>query len=429
MNPQTVQDGSDATRQSGRFQQAESIASRNQAIRRLLKIARPLEGEQILPVNSAGRVAAHTISAFCNVPEQPSSVRDGYALQSEDIEKAAAMKPVRLVVTQNVHAESKNPAPVVSGETARVLTGGLVPPGADAVLAEEDVEIDGETITVRSPVRKGWFVRPAGGEINTGAVIAEAGTLITPQAAAVMIRTRVNALQVHPKPRAKVLALGSELSDPICCKADCNTGRFPADNLVLTKGLLEQSGADVSETCVLPDNESALMEILSQDGLPAIVITTGGTGRSERDFARTGARKSGFTMLFDSVDIRPGRHMFAAHRDSTLLFGLPGPPAAVFACFHAIILPVIRRLRGLPDQAEPVMARFEKGLSAKPGSEWMVQCSLEFKGSHLVATPLIGKEVPPMLGMSKAHGLVVIKGGDSILPDGETEVISPIFNK
>ncbi|MBI9080957.1 MAG: molybdopterin molybdotransferase MoeA [Pseudodesulfovibrio sp.] len=428
-NPKAVQDDPDATRQSGRFQHVESIASRSQAIRRLLKITSPLKAEQILPVNSVGSVAAQTIYASCNVPEQPSSVRDGYALQSRDIEKATTMKPVRLTVTQDVHAESRNPAPVVSGEAARVLTGGLVPSGADAVLAEEDVEISGETITVRTPVRPGWFVRPAGGEINLDATIAEAGTLITPQAAAVMIRTRVKTLQVHPKPRARVLALGSELSNPIDSEINHATGRFPADNLVLTRGLLEQCGADVSETDVLPDSENALLDILSQEGLPDIVITTGGTGRSERDFARLGARESGFTVLFDSVDIRPGRHMFAAHRDNTILFGLPGPPAAVFACFHAIILPVLRRLRGLPDQTEPLMARFAKGLSAKPGSEWMVQCSLEFKGSHIVATPLAGKDVPPMLGMSKAHGVAVLKSGDCILPDGEIEIISSIFNK
>ena len=104
-----------------------------------------------------------------------------------------------------------------------------------------------------------------------------------------------------------------------------------------------------------------------------------------------------------------------------------GPPAAVFACFHAIILPIIRRLRGLPDQTEPIMARFDQGVSARPGSEWLVQCALSFKGSGLIATPFVGKEVPPMLGMAKAHGLAVIQGGDAILPGGETEILSTRF--
>ncbi len=406
---------------------SEHTVSRSRAIRHLLEIARPLEAVTSSPFEAIGLVSSNDISAFCDVPEQPCSVRDGYALQAADIEKAAAMNPVRLVVTQSVHAESRISSPVVSGEAARVLTGGLVPFGADTVLAEEDIEQENETILVRTPARKGWFVRQAGGEISMNAVISKPGMVITPQAAAVMIRTRVKSVQVHPKPRARVLALGSELSDPICCGQDCDTARFPADNLVLTRGLLEQSGVRVTETGVLQDNENALVEILSQKNLPDIVITTGGTGRSERDFARSGAEKSGFTMIFTSVDIRPGRHAFAARRDDTLLFGLPGPPAAVFACFHAIILPIIRRLRGLPDQTEPIMARFDQGVSARPGSEWLVQCALSFKGSGLIATPFVGKEVPPMLGMAKAHGLAVIQGGDAILPGGETEILSTRF--
>jgi len=414
---------------------SEAIVSRSRAVKLLLQIARPLKAVAVSPFEAVGLIPSSDISAFCNVPEQPCSVRDGYALRAEDIEKASFLRPVRLAVTQIVRAESKTPDCIEPGDAARVLTGGLIPPGADTVLAEEDVELDveaeaetdEETITIRTPARKGWFVRAAGGEIDMGAVIGETGTVITPQAAAVMIRTRVSSVMAHPKPRVRVLSLGSELSNPICCDEDCDTARFPADNLVLTRGLLEQSGGHVTETGVVPDNEDTLVKILSQDGLPDIVITTGGTGRSERDFARIGAKRSGFTTIFDRVDIRPGRHMFAARRDDTLLFCLPGPPAAVFACFHATILPVIRRMRGLPDQTEPIMARFEKGLSAKPGSEWLVQCALAFKGSHIVATPLAGKEVPPMLGMAKAHGLAVLQSGDAIIPGDETEILSTMF--
>jgi len=405
----------------------ENTVSRSQANRRLLKKARPLETVFISPHEAVGLVAAHNITAFCNVPEVPCSVRDGYALRTEDIEKSGPMKPIRLAVTQTIRAEAGTAAPVEAGEAARVLTGGMVPSGADAVLAEEDVEIDGDYIIVRTPVRSGWFVRPAGGEISLGSVITRAGNIITPQAAAVMIRTRSESIHVHPAPHAMVYALGSELSNPLCDDETCDTARFPADNLVMASGLLSQSGAHVSETGVLPDSEEQLVELLSRKDLPEIVVTTGGTGRSERDFSRAGAEQAGFSMLFDRLDIRPGRNMFAAHRDNTLLFGLPGPPAAVFACFHAVILPTVRALRGVPAPAEPILARFKDGLSARPGGEWLVLCSLERQGSSLVAQPLAGKDVPPMLAMGQAHGVAVLSGGDSILPDGETEIISTLF--
>ncbi|WP_229590867.1 molybdopterin molybdotransferase MoeA [Pseudodesulfovibrio sediminis] len=396
--------------------------TRTQAIQEILKHLTPLTGTATPPEEAEGRVAAENVTAACNVPEHACSVRDGYALKVSDIEKARSMKPVRLKVNQCIRAESRDPEPIQAGEAARVLTGGPVPPGADAVLAEEDIEQDGDTILVTTPVRSGWFVRAAGGEIAHGTTITPKGTVISPQAAAVMTRTRLTTIMTHPRPAVSILALGSELAVPGTTDPD----RFPADNLVLSRGLLEHSGAAVIRTDVLPDKESTLIETLSADDLPDVVITSGGTGRSERDFARMGAGESGFTILVDRVNMRPGRNMFVAQRDQTLLFGLPGPPAAVFTCFHAIILPVIRHLRGLP-AAPPVMARFTKPLNAKPGSEWLVQCELALAGSQLTATPLAGKDVPPMLGMAKALGMALLHGGDTIDAGDEVEILTTAY--
>jgi molybdopterin molybdotransferase len=402
--------------------------SRSRAIALLLDAACPPGPVTLAPMDCVDLVAAADVPASCDVPERACSVRDGYAVGSADIARAAAAAPVRLRVTQTVRAESGSAAPVASGEAARVLTGGLLPPGADAVLAEEDVQSDTpghvETITVTEPARPGWYVRRAGGEIARGDVITRSGRVITPQAAAVMIRTRVEGVPVHPRPRARIIALGSELSDPGDPAHASPMARFPADNLVMTSGLLARSGLTDIETGVLPDNEAALVDQLSADDLPEIVLTTGGTGRSERDFARTGARRAGFTTLFDSLHIRPGRNMFAAHRGNTLLFGLPGPPAAVFACFHAVILPAVRRLRGLADAAAPVTALCAEALSVRPGGEWLVLCTQRRQGASLTVTPLTGRDAPPMLAMGLAHGVAVLQGGSALVPGDEVEFLS-----
>lgn len=398
--------------------------SRERAIRRIIKQVQQREPVLTAPHKAVGLAASHNITAFCNVPEQPCSIRDGFAMRTEDIEKSGPMNPVTLTVTHTVRAESIDSRIVSAGTTARVLTGGLVPEGADCVLAEEDVEISGDTITVRTPVRIGWFIRAAGGEIEIGSPITRSGSIITAQAAAVMIRTRNTCIRVHPIPTAEVISLGSELSDPTTSDDDPESARFPADNLVLASSLLNRAGADVIKTGVLPDDESQLIEALSREDLPDILITTGGTGRSERDFARNGATQAGFSTIVDHVDIRPGKNMFVATKDNTILFGLPGPPAAVFACFHGVILDIIRHLRGLTPSESPAMARFEEGLAAKPGGDWLILCEFSNKGAVRIATPLIGKDVPPMLAMGKAHGVAIIKGGDSILPGGDAEILS-----
>lgn len=389
----------------------------------------------------AGLVAAADVAATCDVPERASSVRDGYALRSADIATAHTGRPVALRVTHTVRAESDATRPVEPGTAARVLTGGMLPPGADAVLAEEDVTAQGcghtpcpthgdaECIAVSGPVRPGWFVRAAGGEIARGDVFVSQGREITPQAVAVMLRTQVASAWVHPAPRARVVALGSELSDPTHAKHGDPThplARFPADNLVLTSGLLARCGLGTIETGVLPDDEDRLAALLAADDLPQLVLTTGGTGRSERDFARAGARRAGFETLFDSLDIRPGRNMFAARRDTTLLIGLPGPPTAVFACFHAVVLPVVRRLRGLAHTA-PVTARLDAPLSTRPGGEWLAPCILGRDGAHLHASILAGKTTPPMLATGQADGVAVMPGGEAMLAGDEVEVLTTLF--
>jgi molybdopterin molybdotransferase len=413
--------------------------SRARAIGRLLDAARPATPVDMPPMECVGLAAAADVAAGCDVPERASSVRDGYAVRAADVEPARAGTPVVLRVTHTVRAESDALRPVEPGTAVRVLTGGMIPPDADAVLAEEDVTLrqcappcpdhgHDRCIEVADPVRPGWFVRAAGGEIARGDVFVRQGEEITPQAAAVMLRTRVAAVPIHPAPRALVLALGSELSDPgLLGPAPARSvARFPADNLVLASGLLARCGLGTVETGVLPDDEERLTAMLAADDLPGIVLTTGGTGRSERDFARSGARRAGFDTLFDALDIRPGRNMFAARRGSTLLLGLPGPPVAVFACFHAVVLPLVRRLRGLAD-APPVTARLTAPLSTRPGGEWLAMCALGRDGAHIRATPLTGRSMPPMLAMGLAHGVAVMQGGEAMLAGDEVEVLTTLF--
>jgi molybdopterin molybdotransferase len=168
------------------------------------------------------------------------------------------------------------------------------------------------------------------------------------------------------------------------------------------------------------------VETLTATDLPDIIVTTGGTGHSERDFARSSAVEAGFETIFDHVDIRPGRNMFAARRGTTLLIGLPGPPVAVFACFHAVLLPALRRMRGLSDR-EPILGRVDEGVSAKPGGTWVVLCKLVHRGTDILVTPLSGKNAPPMLAMGTAHGVAVLGGGESVLPGGRIEISSTLF--
>jgi len=398
----------------------EPRTTRRRAVERLLAAVRTLGPELLPPRQAAGRVAARDGTTGADVPGKPCSLRDGFAVRTEDTAGATQQAPVRLIVTRTVRADSPHGGILDPGDAARVLTGGPLPEEADAVLPEEDVTQDGETILVPEPAKPGWFVRPIGGEIARNSTVLRAGTRISPQAAGVLMRASSGSLAVHPVPRARVLALGSELADPDDGKPT-QSGRFPADNLVLVEGFLRRCGVNVVAKGVLPDYLDMVAGALSGD-LPDLVITSGGTGRSERDFAHQAAEQAGFTLLFNGVDMRPGRNVFGAVRDRTLLLGLPGPPAAVFACLHAIALPLVRRLSGLADPHEPTTARLTQGFGVRQGCEWIVPCTLGRKGSTLTATPLMDRDIPPLLAVGQAHGAAILQGGRTLHAGDDIEL-------
>ena len=405
----------------------DRTASRRLALQRLVEFAGPGEPVSVRPHEGVGLVLAETARAACAVPEAACSLRDGYAVRWEDVRAASAASPVRLTIAQTVHAESAPTSSLGPGECARILTGGRLPAGGDAVAPEEDVTQgdatkDGGTILVQQPLRPSCFVRATGDEIEQGAAVINAREVVTPQAAAVLARSRAAAIRVFPRPTASVLALGSELFDPFDATPSSDETRFPADNLVLLSGLLEKGGVEVRSAHILPDVRDLLTTALTVDDLPDVVITTGGTGRSERDFARSGAERAGFEMVVDHVDIRPGWNMFVARRDGTLLFCLPGPPAAGFACFHAVILPTLRRLRGAPEPLTPAMARLTSGLSAKPGGEWLVPVELRWAGSVREASPMV-RDLPAMLAMARADALAVIPPSSAISAGEDVEIL------
>lgn len=391
------------------------VKDRRQAVDMLLDHVQPGPALRLRPVEAVGRVLAAHVHAVCDVPEVSSSARDGYALRASDTRAASKDEPVEIPADGLIPAEETNPGRLGAGRALRVLTGAPVPGGADAVVADEDVSHAKGGIVLGMPARAGQHVLPAGTDIRRGTRIALPGERITPQAAAVMVRSRVDEVSVFPRPRAAVFVLGSELADPYASAptesagAGGSSGRMPADNAVLTSQLLERGGFEVVRRMVLPDDAEALGSALHQAGEFDLAVTTGGTGRSERDMARRGAEAAGFAPVFGSVDIRPGKGMFAAAKEGAVLLGLPGPPGAVFACLHVFVPALAAKLQGLAPGG-PTQALAGSELVPVKQGEWVVPCRIRRTGASTTADPLTEKLEPYAL-LARADGVLVVPFG------------------
>lgn len=390
--------------------------TREETLELLTQSVFPQPCAQVPPHKAAGLVLAETVRSPADIPEHARSSRDGYALNSADTADA----PLSLPVTATF-APGDLPGAITARSAARILTGAPVPRGADAVVMDEDVHREGDTLLLSDRLVSGEYIFPAGSDLAHNATVAEPGTTVTPGLAGVLTRCGVEGVAVHPAPEAAVLALGNELVAP---GATPDPGGFRSDNLVLATALLESAGATVNRARTVQDTPEAMREALSDLPGHGLTVTMGGTGRGDHDLARSAARQAGFEIIVDGVRLRPGRTMFAARRDDSLLLGLPGPPFAVAPLLYAFALPLLRIFAG-HQPAAPRTARLNRPLRTRKGLEWLAPCTLDWSGPILSATPLADHALSPLEEIARLHAYIAVPPETSLAPGTDVPLLAP----
>ncbi|MES9997731.1 molybdopterin-binding protein [Desulfovibrio aminophilus] len=382
--------------------------SLEQALELLLAAAEPAAPHPLPLAEALGLASAEDIGADHDVPVQARSALDGVALRSADTLAASAAAPLLLAVNGHVRPSTEPEHPLEPGLACRVLTGAPLPHGADAVAPDEEIFLAGETVTLTAPVPVGRGVRLPGSELARGTTILSRGQILGPAAAAALASLGRTEIHAVPPPRALVLAVGNELV-PL---EEARRARGPllvADNLLLLRGLLLESGVREVEAAVCPNEPEVIVRALRRTEAD-LVVTTGGTGPGDRDFSFSSATSAGFNPLFRGLALHPAKSALALRRDRSLLFCLPGTPPAVFAAFHALILPALLALRGVRAPQPRTRALLTAQLKGSERAQRLTPCSLALEEGRLLATPLAGV-LGPRGQMLQAHGLAVTPPG------------------
>ena len=304
----------------------------------------PLPAEVVSLEGAAGRVLAEPARAVVDLPPFPSSAMDGYAVRAADT-------PGQLRVAGRIAAGEPATVALVPGEAMEISTGGVVPEGADAVIPVEDVvEHDNEVET--GEVAPSANVRPRGGDIQAGEVVADPGSVLTP---------------------ARLEAAGAVVE------------RFPA------------VGDDEGEL------RSALEVALAAD----VVVTSGGVSVGPHDLVRRVEAELGVEEVFWRVAVKPGKPIAFGVRERTLVFGLPGNPVSALVGFELFVKPAVRALQGVPDP----LPRFERGRlrgarRRNPERDELVRARLRRSADGPLLEPLSGQE---------AHMIARSAGADALL--------------
>jgi molybdopterin molybdotransferase len=333
---------------------AKPMLSVREALDTLLAAALPVEEIEIIPTLEAnGRVLARDVASSIDVPSADNTQMDGYAVRTHDCASGGAT----LKVTQRIPAGHVG-KPLEVGAAARIFTGAMIPEGADAVVMQEQCELQGEHVIVRHIPQPGEWIRRTGEDIVAGSMILLAGARLRPQELGLAASVGLATLPLRRPLRVAVFFTGDELTMPgeapggqLAPGAIYNSNRFTL------RGLLENLGCEISDFGIVPDSLEATRATLRQAAQGNdLIITSGGVSVGEEDHIKPAVEAEGKLSMWQ-IAVKPGKPLAFGHvlHEGVIahFIGLPGNPVSSFITFLMFVRPFILRLQGVTGSVDP----------------------------------------------------------------------------
>jgi len=368
--------------------------------------------EHVALSDCAGRVLAQDLIAHAPLPAFPSSAVDGYAVRSAD-----AGQTLRVV------GESAAGRPLAerigAGTAARILTGGVLPDGADCVVMVEEVKLDGERVTVPPGLQPGTNFHAVGADLRTGEKVLSAGAQLGPAEIGLAAAMGLPQLAVHRRPRVALMSTGDELVE---VGNQPGRGQIQDSNRWALLAALREAGAEVRLLGIAPDEPDALRRLVVEAlGQADALVTSGGVSVGTHDLVKPLLESLG-TVHIGRVKLKPGKPFtFATIQGEgrKVAFGLPGFPVSSLVTFEVFVRPALRKMQGfavLERPSLPVRLDYDARPSADRTEYQRV--TLRREGRDLVAHSTGSQSSSRLMSLAGAHALVRVPPGDQGIKSG-----------
>ncbi|MBA4091914.1 MAG: molybdopterin molybdenumtransferase MoeA [Sphingobium sp.] len=381
---------------------------------RLFALAPRLATETVPITAAVGRWLAQDLAALRNQPWTDLSAMDGYAVRA-----AEAPGPWR--VTGESAAGTANLPLLPPGEASRIFTGAPLPPGADAILIQENAARNGDRLTASAdPLPAGRHVRTVASDFAQDALLLEAGSHLGPAQIALAVLGGHGAVPVGGRPTVALLSTGNELVPP---GAPTPPGFLPSSNAPMLAALLAALPCDVIDLGIVPDDLDAMAAALDRARTADIIVSTGGASVGDHDLVRPAFIKAGGALDFWKIKMRPGKPLMAGRIDDTLFLGLPGNPVSAFVTATLFLLPLVRHLGGARDPLPPMSdAPLASPLPATGDRDDYLRA---WRGQDGIVS-VTSQDSAATAAMAKADCLILRPAGSPPAAPGDRVVILPL---
>lgn len=317
----------------------------------LRRLPRPSPG--LCPIAEAGGlVLAQDYLARVDCPATATSLKDGYAVHSADLESASEQQPVKLEPCGAMVAGGDTNLGVTSGKTVCVMTGARIPAGADAVLANEFAQVQDGWVYCTRDAKPGRNILAQGHDVARNKTMAAAGEVLTPAKTGLLAAGGLDQVKVIPRPRVGLLGIGDEV---VCPGQALKEGQLYASNLVTLKSWLGQFRMQADMT-IVPDHQDRLCETLTRlSEQNDVILTSGGAWTSDRDLTIRSLEALGGEVVFHRIRMGPGKAVAMVLLGQTVVFCLPGGPPSNEMAFLQVALPGLLHMAGV--SGEPFRRR------------------------------------------------------------------------
>ena len=378
----------------------------------------PVSAVERLPIRSAlGRVLAQDVTSPIDVPQHPNSAMDGYAVRFADLLPGGE---TQLEIVGSAFAGKPFEGAVSAGQAVRIMTGGVLPAGADSVIMQERAKASGKRVTVSAVPKAGTNTRKAGEDLRQGQVALRMGQAVRAAEIGLLASLGIGEVSVYRRLRVAFFSTGDEL---VSVGQPLGPGQIYDSNRYTIYGMLTRLGCDVLDMGVIRDTPDAVEQAFAQASRAAdVVITSGGVSVGEADFVKQILERLG-QVLFWKIAMKPGRPLAYGKIGGAHFFGLPGNPVAVMVTFYQFVRDALLTLQGqtairpLPTltvrctssiKKAPGRTEFQRGILARdPDGQWSVRTTGD-QGSGILSS------------MSQADCFIILSAETGNLDPGAT---------